>query len=54
MKDERGKYDDATFTSESEADDQWDKVKKASTLRNVFYGVGAGLLAAGITVFFVF
>jgi hypothetical protein len=54
MKDERGKYDDATFTSESEADDQWDKVKKASTLRNVFYGVGAGLLAAGVTVFFVF
>lgn len=54
MNDERGKYDDATFTSESEADDQWDKVKKASTLRNVFYGVGAGLLAAGITVFFVF
>ena len=54
MNDERKTYDDTKFASAGEADDQWDKVKKANTLRNVFYGVGAGLLAAGAVVFFAF
>ena len=35
-------------------DKQWDKVESAKTKRNVFYGVGAGLIGAGVVVYFVF
>ena len=51
---ERKKYNDATYTQKSDFDDQWDKVKSAEKLRNIFYGVGGGLVAAGITVMVVF
>ena len=54
VNDERKKYDDATFDNKKDFDDQWDKVESAKTMRNVFYGVGAGLLGAGAVVFFVF
>lgn len=52
--DEREKYDDANFTNESDFKKQWDKVESAKTLRNIFYGVGGGLIGAGAIVFFVF
>ena len=32
----------------------WNKAQSAQTLRNVYYGLGATLLAAGITVQFAF
>ena len=51
---ERKKYNDATYSQKSDFDDQWDKVKSAEKLRNIFYGVGGGLVAAGITVLVVF
>ena len=51
---ERDKYDKATYSKESDYDNQWDKVQSAKTMRNVFYGVGAGLIAAGTVVVFVF
>ena len=54
VKDERKAYDEAQFNSASEADDQWDKIQSAKLKRNVLYGVGAGLFAIGVTVFFVF
>lgn len=54
VKTERDEYDDAKFTRAKDADDKWNKVTSAQTKRNVFYGVGAGLLAAGVVVFFVF
>lgn len=53
-KDERKKYDEATFDNQKDFDDQWDKVESAKTMRNIFYGVGAGLLGVGAVVFFVF
>lgn len=52
--DERKKYDDATYDDEKDFKKQWDKVESARTMRNVFYGVGAGLVGAGAVVFFVF
>lgn len=52
--DEREKYDDANFNNESDFKKQWDKVESAKTLRNIFYGVGGGLIGAGAIVFFVF
>ena len=52
--DERDTYDKANFKNQAEADDQWDKVKSAGTLRNVFYGVGGALLGVGAVLFFVF
>ena len=51
---ERDKYDKATYTKEKDYDNQWNKVETAKTMRNVFYGVGAGLIAAGTVVVFVF
>ena len=51
---ERDKYDKATYTKEKDYDNQWDKVESAKTMRNVFYGVGAGFIAAGTVVVFVF
>ena len=54
MDDERKKYDEATFDNKKDFDDQWDKAKSAQTMRNLFYGIGAGLMAAGAVVFFVF
>ena len=50
----RSRYEDATTSDQSFYTAQWDKIKKAEKLRNVFYGVGAGLVAAGAVVFFVF
>ena len=52
--DERKKYDEATYDNENDFKKQWDKVESARTMRNVFYGVGAGLVGAGAVVFFVF
>ena len=53
-KDERKKYDEATFNNKKDFDDQWDKVESAKNLRNIFYGIGGGLIGAGAVVFFVF
>ena len=50
----RSRYEDATTNDQSFYATQWDKIKKAEKLRNIFYGVGAGLVAAGAVVFFVF
>lgn len=52
--DERKKYDEATFDNQKDFDDQWDKVESAKTMRNIFYGIGGGLIGAGAVVFFVF
>ena len=54
VNDERKKYDDANYTSKSDFDKQWDKVESAQKMRNVFYGVGGGLLGAGALIFIVF
>ena len=35
-------------------DKQWDKVESARIKRNVFYGVGAGLIGAGALIYFAF
>ena len=51
---ERENYDKANFADVDEANDQWDKMTSARTLRNVFYGVGGALLGAGVVVFIVF
>jgi TolB-like protein len=50
----RSRYEDATTNDQSFYTAQWDKVKKAEKWRNIFYGVGTGLIAAGAVVFFVF
>ncbi|MCF0216241.1 MAG: hypothetical protein HUK21_07180 [Fibrobacteraceae bacterium] len=39
---------------QGQIDDAWDKVENARNLRNIFYGVGGGLLAVGVTLHFVF
>ena len=52
--DERKKYDDAAFDNKKDFDDQWDKVESARKMRNIFYGIGGGLIGAGAVVFFVF
>lgn len=52
--DERKKYDDAAFDNKEEFDDQWDKVESARKKRNIFYGIGGGLIGAGAVVYFVF
>ena len=54
IKKERENYDNTVFTSQAEADEKWDRVTGTQTKRNVFYGVGAGLLVGGVVVFFVF
>ncbi len=51
---ERKKYNEATYTKKSDFDKQWDKVESARTMRNVFYGVGGGLIGTGIVVLIVF
>ena len=51
---ERKKYNGATYTKKSDFDKQWDKVESARTMRNVFYGVGGGLIGTGIVVLIVF
>ena len=53
-KDERKKYDKATYKNANDFDEQWDKVESAKTVRNIFYGVGAGLVGAGAVLYFVF
>ena len=35
-------------------DKQWDRVESARTKRNIFYGVGAGLIGAGAVIYFAF
>ena len=52
--DERKKYDKADFENERDFHKQWDKVESARTKRNVFYGIGFGLIGAGSVLFFVF
>lgn len=53
--DEYGTYKDADFKGDkSAANKQWDKVQNAKTMRNVMYGVGAGLMAVGLTITIVF
>jgi len=47
-------YDSLQNPTLAEADAQWEKGEDAQSRRNIFYGVGAGLLASGITVQFVF
>lgn len=54
MNDERKKYDRAAFNDKKDFDDQWDKIESSHTKRNVFYGVGLGLIGAGSIIFFVF
>lgn len=54
VKDERRKYEKASYDSAKDFDKQWDRVESARTTRNIFYGVGAGLVAAGVAVYFVF
>lgn len=54
VKDERRKYEKASYDSAEDFDKQWDRVESARTTRNVFYGVGAGLVVAGAAVYFVF
>ena len=51
---ERKNYEKSTFTSKSDYDKQWDKVESANTMRNVFYGVGGGLIGTGLVILFVF
>ena len=51
---ERGRYEDATTDDQAFYKKQWGKIKDAEKLRNIFYGVGSGLIAAGAVVFFVF
>ena len=53
-KDERKKYDKASFKDKRDFDDQWDKVTSARNTRNVLYGVGLGLIGTGSILFFVF
>lgn len=53
-KDERKKYDKASFKDKRDFDDQWDKVTSARNARNVLYGVGLGLIGTGSILFFVF
>ena len=50
----RSRYEDATTTNQAFYNKQWDKMKKARTLRNVFYGLGTAFVAAGAVIFFVF
>ena len=45
--DERKKYDNADFKNKHDFDKQWDKVESARAKRNVFYGVGFGLIGVG-------
>lgn len=54
VKDERRKYEKASYDSAKDFDKQWDRVESARTTRNIFYGVGAGLVVAGVAVYFVF
>lgn len=54
VKDERRKYEKASYDSAKDFDKRWDRVESARTTRNIFYGVGAGLVAAGVAVYFVF
>ena len=50
----RSRYEDATTKDQAFYDKQWDKMKKARLMRNVFYGLGTGLVAAGAVMFFAF
>ncbi len=50
LADEREVYDKLVNPSQSEADDQWQKAVDARNQRNVFYGMGAALLASGIAI----
>ena len=52
--DERSNYDSMENPTLEQADSQWDKVQSSENRRNLFYGLGAGLLATGITVQLVF
>ena len=54
VKDERRKYEKASYDSAEGFDKQWDRVESARTTRNIFYGVGAGLVVTGVAVYFVF
>lgn len=54
LDDERKKYDEAKFDDVKDYDKQWDKVESAQTKRNIFYGVGGGLIGAGAVIYFVF
>jgi hypothetical protein len=54
MQDYRDEYTASYFTSRSAADAKWNKAKDAETSRNVWYGIGAGLLAVGATFYFFF
>jgi TolB-like protein len=47
---ERDAYESAVFATGAEADAQWKKVTDAQSGRNLFWGIGAGLLAAGLVV----
>ena len=51
---ERDKYDKAKYDRQKDFDDQWEKVESAGTLRSVFWGSAAALIAGGVVVFFVF
>ncbi|MFA6623976.1 MAG: hypothetical protein WCS54_07670, partial [Fibrobacteraceae bacterium] len=54
MQDYRDEYTASYFTSRSAADAKWNKAKDAETSRNVWYGIGAGLLAVSATFYFFF
>lgn len=48
--DERASYDSLENPTLEQADSQWDNVQSSENRRNLLYGLGAGLLATGITV----
>lgn len=53
--DEYNTYQKADFKGDkSAANKQWNKSQDAKTMRNVMYGVGAGLMAVGLTFTIVF
>ena len=52
--DERKKYEEATYKNAKAFDDQWNKIRTARTTRNIFYGVGAGLIGVGTVLYIVF
>ena len=52
--DERKKYNELNVLDQSAYDDAWDKVQSAKTMRNIFYGVGFGMMGVGTILFIVF
>ena len=54
MNDNRKKYNAVRSNDTRDFDDPWKKAESAQTMRNVFYGAGAGMIAVGSIILFVF